>query len=113
MKKLVLAAALVAGLSAPVLAGGMDNAIGNTVRVSAGSESFDAWFYDDGRYADSRGISGSWSYEGQLCIHVATEEGTQSNCGPWNEGLAPGDSWSTDGWSSDGAAITVQIIAAN
>lgn len=110
MKKLVLAALAAAALTAPVLADGMSNAIGNTVRVSLGEQYFDATFNADGSYSDSRGIAGSWTYDGQLCITVNTEEGAVTNCGPWNEDLAVGGSWSTSGWSDDGSEVTVQII---
>lgn len=110
MKKLVLAAAAALCLATPVFADGMSNAIGHTVRVSAGDQSFDATFNADGSYSDSRGIVGSWSYDGELCITVETEEGPQSNCGPWNEDLTVGGSWSTPGWSNDGTEITVEII---
>ena len=92
------------------MAEGLSNAVGHTVRVTAGEQSFDAWFNADGSYSDSRGIAGTWTYESQLCIHVMTETGPNENCGPWNETLAPGESWVTDGWSADGTAITVQII---
>ncbi len=111
MKHLIVAGLAAVSLAAPALAEGMENAFGNAVRVSMGEQSFDAWFHADGSYTDSRGIAGTWTYEGQLCIHVVTENGTDENCGPWNEGLAPGESWVTDGWSSDGSQLTVQIIA--
>lgn len=111
MKHFVLAGAAVLALSGPALAGGMDNAVGHTVRVTAGEDGFDAWFHADGAYSDSRGLSGSWSYDEQLCVTVSTEEGPQTSCGPWNPDLSAGESWSTTGWSEDGSAITVQIVA--
>lgn len=110
MKHLVGAAIAVVFLAAPVVADGMSNAIGHTVRVSAGENSFDATFDADGSYSDTRGITGDWSFDGQLCITVQTEEGANTQCGPWNEGLGVGETWSTDGWSSDGTAVTVEII---
>ena len=115
MKKLIRAGAgacaLALSAGAPVLAEGMDNAVGNTVRVTFGDQSFDAWFGADGSYSDSRGISGTWSHDAELCIHVQTENGPSSECGPWNPDLSVGDSWSTTGWSPDGSAITIQIVA--
>lgn len=111
MKKLALAVAAAAFLSVPAFADGLSNAFGNTVRVSAGDQSFDAYFDADGSYSDNRGISGSWSYDGQLCLTVDAGEGPQTNCGPWNEDLAVGASWSTDGWSNDGSTLTVELIS--
>ncbi|RKR04154.1 hypothetical protein [Maricaulis maris] len=111
MKHLIAAGLAAACLATPALAEGMSNAFGNAVRVSMGEQSFDAWFSADGRYSDSRGLTGTWTYEGQLCIQVTTEAGPDENCGPWNETLAPGESWVTDGWSADGSQLTVQIIA--
>ncbi|WP_291843219.1 hypothetical protein [Maricaulis sp.] len=111
MKHLIAAGLAAAMLAAPALADGMSNAMGHAVRVIAGEQSFDAWFQADGTYSDSRGIAGTWTFEDQLCIQVTTQAGPDENCGPWNESLAPGESWVTDGWSADGAAITVQIVA--
>lgn len=111
MKYLIVAGLAAASLAAPALADGMGNAFGNTVRVSAGDQSFDAWFQADGSYSDTRGIAGTWTFEEQLCIQVVTENGADENCGPWNESLAPGESWVTDGWSADGTQVTVQLIA--
>ena len=111
MKRVMLAAAAALICAAPALASGLSNAFGNTVRVSAGEQSFDAYFNADGSYSDSRGISGSWQFEGELCITVQTEEGENTNCGPWNPDLAVGGQWVTDGWSSDGSQLTVELIA--
>ena len=108
---LAAAAALVVTLAPVALADGMDNVAGQTVRVTFGEDGFDAWFGDDGSYSDSRGVAGSWTLDSELCIHVETEQGTASNCGPWNPDLMPGESWSTTGWSEDGSAITIEILA--
>ncbi|WP_203293055.1 hypothetical protein [Maricaulis parjimensis] len=110
MKHLVLTGSLLLALSSPVWADGMDNAVGHTVRVTVGDQYFDAWFAEDGSYSDSRGIAGTWSHDGELCIHVQTEQGPSSECGPWNSDLAAGESWSTTGWSPDGSSVTVEII---
>ncbi|WP_297737048.1 hypothetical protein [uncultured Maricaulis sp.] len=111
MKYLIVAGLAAASLTAPALADGMENAFGHAVRVTMGEQSFDAWFQADGSYSDSRGISGTWTYDSQLCIQVMTENGADENCGPWNEGLAPGERWVTDGWSADGSPLTIQLIA--
>ena len=107
---LVAASTMMLVLTPAALADGMDNAVGHTVRVSLGEEGFDAWFGEDGSYSDSRGASGSWSLDSELCIHIETEQGSVSQCGPWNSDLAVGDSWTTTGWSDDGSAITIQIV---
>ena len=107
----VAATAMLFGMAPAALADGMDNAVGHTVRVTFGEEGFDAWFGDDGSYSDSRGIAGSWTHDGQLCIHVETEQGPSSECGPWNSDLSAGETWSTTGWSPDGSSITIEIIA--
>jgi len=111
MKYLLLAGLACTLLASPALAEGMSNAYGHSVRVSAGEQSFDAWFQADGSYSDSRGITGTWTYQDQLCIQTMTQNGPNESCGPWNESLAAGESWVTNGWSEDGSALTVQIIA--
>ncbi len=103
--------AILFSLTPAALADGMENTFGHTVRVMFGEEGFDAWFAEDGSYTDSRGIAGTWTLDGELCIHVQTEQGENSSCGPWNPDLSAGESWSTTGWSQDGSAITVQILA--
>lgn len=113
MKTLMMAGATLLALSSMAWADdGMTNAVGHIVRVTGGDASFDATFAADGTYSDTRGATGSWSMDGQLCISVQTEAGTQENCGPWNPDLAIGESWTTNGWSDDGSMITVEIIAA-
>jgi len=111
MKTLLMAAAAVAVIAAPVWAADMDNAFGNTVRVTVGEDSWDTWFQADGSFTDSRGVTGTWSIDDQLCIEVMTEEGAQSSCGPWNSDLQVGGSWMTDGWSEDGVSMTVELVA--
>ena len=111
MKHLLVAGMACALMASPALAEGMSNAVGHAVRVTSGEQSFDAWFNADGSYSDSRGVAGTWTYDSQLCIQAMTENGTSENCGPWNEALAAGESWVTNGWSDDGSALTVQIIA--
>lgn len=110
MKHLLLAGLAFTLLASPALAEGMSNAIGHAVRVTDGGQSFDAWFNADGSYSDTRGVTGTWTYQGQLCIQVTTENGSSENCGPWNESLAAGESWVTNGWSDDGRSLTVQIV---
>lgn len=121
MKRLLLATALAGLMAAPALADGMDNAVGNTVRVTLddAGNGFDAYFDADGSYSDSLGRTGAtWSYAGdELCINppegATNGDGSpaQSNCGPWNPDLAVGGSWETAGWSDDGTTmITVSIL---
>ncbi|MEN0653641.1 MULTISPECIES: hypothetical protein [Hyphobacterium] len=118
MKRLLIATALAGLMAGPALADGMDNAVGNTVRViidDAGN-GFDAYFDADGAYSDSLGRSGaSWTVSGsELCLNppegAMNEDGTPAtaSCGPWNPDLAVGDSWQTDGWG-DGM-ITISIL---
>jgi hypothetical protein len=113
MKELFLAVTASLLLSAPALAGGMDNAIGNTVRVVTPETSWDAHFMVDGSFTDTRGVAGTWTFDSQLCLQIMTENGNQNVCGPWNETAAAGDSWNTTGWSDDGSEITLSIIAPN
>ena len=113
MKTMMMAASALLALTGAAFADGdMSNAYGNIVRVTMGEDSFDATFVEGGAYSDSRGITGTWSLGEQLCITVQAEAGPQENCGPWNPDLAVGGNWTTAGWASDGAMITVEIIAA-
>lgn len=118
MKRLLIASAAATLLAAPVLADGLDNAVGHTVRVIINDEGhgFDAYFDADGSYSDSLGRSGaSWTVSGsEMCLNppegAMNEDGSpaQPSCGPWNPDLAIGESWQTDGWG-DGV-ITVTIL---
>ncbi|WP_420433716.1 hypothetical protein [Hyphobacterium sp.] len=114
MKKWVLTAAIMGlAASAPAFADGMDNAIGNTVRiiVNDAGEGFDVYFEADGSYSDSLGRNGAtWAYGDELCVTPAAESGAETACGPWNADLAAGGSWETDGWSDDGGSITITIL---
>ncbi|WP_339747801.1 hypothetical protein [uncultured Maricaulis sp.] len=113
IKSMTVAAAALLALSGAAFADGdMSNTYGHIVRVTGPDSSFDATFVEGGAYSDTRGITGSWSVGEQLCITVQAETGPQENCGPWNSALQPGESWSTTGWTDDGTAITVEIIAA-
>lgn len=117
MKTMIVAATALLALTGAALADGdMTNAYGHVVRVTGtetGTETgFDATFAEGGAYSDTRGVTGTWSLGEQLCITVQAEEGPQENCGPWNPDLAVGGTWTTDGWSDDGAMITVEIVAA-
>ena len=117
MKRLLIATALAGLMAGPALADGMDNAVGNTVRVivNDAGNGFDAYFDADGAYSDSLGRSGGgWTATGnELCINppdgAMNEDGSpaQSNCGPWNPDLAVGDSWQTDGWGDGTITITI------
>lgn len=89
---------------------GMGNAFGHIVRVRVEDTQFDALFSSDGGYADSRGVAGRWSYDGQLCITVNTRQGPSSNCGPWNPDLVAGDVWQTGGWSDDDRIVRIELI---
>ena len=111
MKRFILAVSAAALIAAPAFAAGMDNAIGNTVHVVAGENSWDTHFMADGSFTDTLGRTGTWSFDTQLCLHIMTEEGTQDACGPWNETATAGDSWNTAGWSEEGSEITVSIVA--
>ena len=114
MKRFVMTAAILGLMtSGAALADGMDNAVGNTVRiiVNDAGEGFDVYFDAGGAYSDSMGRAGAtWSFDGQLCIVPPAESGADSNCGPWNEELAVGESWETNGWSGDGSMITISIL---
>lgn len=68
MKHILVAGLACTLLASPALAEGMSNAIGHAVRVTDGGQSFDAWFNADGSYSDTRGVTGTWTYQGQLCI---------------------------------------------
>jgi hypothetical protein len=112
MNRFFVAAVAVAAISTPVFAEGMNNAIGNTVRVTSGENTWDTWFLADGSFTDSRGVAGTWTFTTELCLSVQTEEGPQSNCGPWDETLALGGTWMATGWSAEGTEIKVEIVAA-
>lgn len=113
IKTITLAATGLLALTGAAFANGdMANTYGHIVRVTGMDASFDATFAEDGSYSDTRGITGSWSLDEQLCITVQAETGPQESCGPWNPALQPGESWSTTGWTDDGTAITVEIITA-
>ncbi|WP_421790721.1 hypothetical protein [Hyphobacterium sp.] len=114
MKTYILAAAAF-GLAASgaAFADGMDNAMGNTVRiiVNDAGQGFDVFFETDGSYSDSLGRSGAtWAFDEQLCVTPPAESGGDTTCGPWNEDLAAGGSWETTGWSQDGSSITISIL---
>jgi hypothetical protein len=99
--------------SGAAFADGMDNAVGNTVRiiVNDAGEGFDVYFDEDGAYSDSLGRAGAtWSFDGQLCIVPPPDVEGEAACGPWNEDLAAGGSWETDGWADDGSMITISIL---
>jgi len=114
MKKLILTAAALGLMTSGVaLADGMDNAVGNTVRITVNEagEGFDVFFDADGAYSDSLGRTGAtWSYDEQLCIIPPTESGDDTNCGPWDETLEVGGSMQTDAWSQNGTMITISIL---
>lgn len=121
MKSLLSGRHLLAGLAlagllaAPALADGMDNAVGNTVRViiDESGNGFDAYFDADGSYSDSLERTGAtWSWaDGELCIVPPAEaEGASPNCGPWDGTLAVGGSMTTSDWSQDGSEITISIL---
>lgn len=114
MRKWVMTAAALGLLTTgAAFADGMDNAIGNTVRiiVNDDGEGFDVFFDAGGAYSDSLGRSGAtWEFNGQLCITPPADSGGETSCGPWNESAAAGDSWETDGWSQDGTTITISIL---
>jgi hypothetical protein len=114
MKKFVLTAAIFGLMtSGAALADGMTNAVGNTVRivVNDAGEGFDVYFDEGGAYSDSLGRTGAtWSIGEQLCITPPADVGGDANCGPWNEELAVGGSWQTNGWSQDGTMITITIL---
>ena len=114
MKRFVMTAAILGLMtSGAALADGMDNAVGNTVRIIVidAGEGFDVYFDAGGAYSDSLGRTGAlWSFDEQLCIIPPPESGGETNCGPWNEELAVGGSWQTDGWSEDGTMITISIL---
>lgn len=110
---LLAAAALGLAASGTAYADGMDNAIGNTVRiiVNDAGEGFDVYFDADGSYSDSLGRTGAtWTFDEQLCVIPPAEAGGEGSCGPWNEDLAVGASWETSGWSQDGTSITISIL---
>lgn len=111
MKKFILAASAAVLVAAPALAGGMDNAVGNTVHVVSGENAWDTHFMADGSFTDTLGRTGTWSFDAQLCLNMMSEEGPVDVCGPWNEAAAAGDSWSTAGWSDDGTEIAISIVA--
>ena len=73
MKRLLIATALAGLMAGPALADGLDNAVGNTVRVivNDAGNGFDAYFDADGAYSDSLGRSGGgWTATGnELCIN--------------------------------------------
>jgi opacity protein-like surface antigen len=114
MKKFILtAAALGLMTSGAAFADGMDNAVGNTVRiiVNDAGEGFDVYFDAGGVYSDSLGRTGAtWAFDEQLCITPPPDAGAETSCGPWNEDLDTGGSWQTDGWSDDGTMITISIL---
>lgn len=119
MKRLLIATALAGLMAGPALADGMDNAVGNTVRVivNDAGNGFDAFFDADGNYSDSMGQSATWTASGdEMCLTppegATNPDGSpaQPDCGPWNPDLAVGGSWQTDGWSQDGTMITVTIL---
>jgi hypothetical protein len=110
MKRILCAAFALTMMASPVLADGMDNALGHTVTVTTPDGSWDTTFHDDGTFDDTRGVTGTWTFDGELCITAPNGEGEQSQCGPWNESANAGDSWATHGWSSDGSTeITIAI----
>ena len=115
MKHLLAGLALAGLMTAPALADGMDNAVGNTVRViiDEAGHGFDAYFDAGGSYSDSTGRSGAtWTWaDDQLCIVPPAEaEGAQPNCGPWDGTLAVGGSTTATGWSDDGSSISISIL---
>ncbi|WP_421787703.1 hypothetical protein [Hyphobacterium sp.] len=114
MKKWVLTAAILGvAASGAAYADGMDNAVGNTVRIllNDAGEGFDVYFDANGTYSDSLGRTGAtWAYDEQLCITPPADAGAETNCGPWNEDLAVGGSWQTDAWSDDAQMITITIL---
>ena len=115
MKTILTGLMAVGLLAAPALADGMDNAVGNTVRITVNDEGqgFDAYFDADGAYSDSLGRTGAtWAWaDGQLCLTPPAESGeTDANCGPWDGTLAVGGSTTSTEWSDDGSEITITIL---
>ncbi|MEE2526428.1 hypothetical protein V0U79_08620 [Hyphobacterium sp. HN65] len=113
MKNLVLTTAALALLaSGSAFADGLDNAVGNTVRIMIGDtgQGFDAYFDADGTFSDSLGRSGGWEYGTELCVIPPAETEAPPACGPWNEDLAPGGEWQTDAWAENGTMLTFTIL---
>jgi len=116
MKLILTSIAAVGLLAAPAFADGMDNAVGNTVRivVNDAGEGFDAYFDAGGAYSDSLGRSGAtWAWaDNQLCLTPPAEAGdeAEANCGPWDGSLAVGGSMTTTEWSQDETSLTISIL---
>ncbi|MCW5723498.1 MAG: hypothetical protein KIS81_00905 [Maricaulaceae bacterium] len=119
MKRMMIAASAAVLLASAAFAGDGGNLAGSTVRVTGSDGSvFEITFHAGGAYADHRGPTGVWELNGEeLCLTndpVTLEDGgefpSQTQCGPWNPALAPGEVWETEGWAPEGRLITIEML---
>lgn len=112
LKNFLAAFAVAALIATPALAGELDSAFGNTVRVTLGNGAVVQYHYDaDNTYTmiapDGSQVHGAWALRGgQLC---STPTGGAESCVPVQAGRNVGDTWTqTD---TDGATVTIAIVA--
>ncbi len=79
--------------------------------VDTADQRYTAQFRTNGRYEDSRGARGSWSYDGRsLCMLVRIPyESEYEVCAPWVD-LRIGESLLTNDWTADRSLARVTRI---
>ncbi len=79
--------------------------------VDTAEERYTAQFRTNGRYEDSRGARGSWSFDGRsLCMLVRLPYETEYEvCTPWAD-LRIGQSYLTNDWTPDRSLARVTRI---
>ena len=105
MKAAACVFVIVASAASPALAGPLDYAFGNTVRIENADGVTDYYLNEDGTFSTGAGDSGTWIVDGaQICTMV----GEATDCGPYQADRKVGDSW-TDA-QEDGSVVTVTVI---
>lgn len=88
----------------------MENAVGNTITVTAGAETHVYHFAADHTYTLTSGgtqVSGAWeTADGQVCL---TPQGGERTCTAYDASRNVGDTWSETG--ADGTTTTFAITA--